>query len=74
MPKLSIIIPTFNSAGTMQQCLRSIASQTFTDYEVVIQDGGSSDQTVELIHEFQRNIPESVSSLSRNPTKAFMTQ
>ena len=71
MPKLSIIIPTFNSAGTMQQCLRSIASQTFTDYEVVIQDGGSSDQTVELIHEFQRNNPGISIELEQEPDKGI---
>ena len=41
MPKLSIIIPTFNSAATIQRCLRSIQTQTFTDYEIVLQDGGS---------------------------------
>ena len=54
MPKLSIIIPTFNSAATIQRCLHSIRMQTFNDYEIVIQDGGSSDGTVELIQEFLR--------------------
>ena len=57
MPKLSIIIPTLNSAGTIQSCLRSIGNQTFKDYEIVIQDGGSSDCTVELIQELQRETP-----------------
>jgi glycosyltransferase involved in cell wall biosynthesis len=55
----------------MQQCLRSIASQTFTDYEVVIQDGGSSDQTVELIHEFQRNNPGISIELEQEPDKGI---
>lgn len=57
MPKLSIIIPTFNSEGAIQRCLQSIHVQTFTDYEIVIQDGGSSDQTVELIQNFQYENP-----------------
>jgi GT2 family glycosyltransferase len=58
MPKLSIIIPTYNSAATMERCLNSIRVQTFTDYEILIQEDGSSDRTVELIKEFQRQNPE----------------
>lgn len=53
MPKLSIIIPTFNASTSIGRCLCSISNQTFTDYEVVIQDGGSLDKTVELINAFQ---------------------
>jgi glycosyltransferase involved in cell wall biosynthesis len=54
MPKLSIIIPTYNSARTIQRCLSSIRIQTLTDFEIVVQDGGSSDRTVQLIQEFVR--------------------
>jgi glycosyltransferase involved in cell wall biosynthesis len=57
MPKLSIIIPTFKSAGTIQRCLDSIRVQIFTDYEIVVQDGGSSDRTTELIEQFRRENP-----------------
>ena len=49
MPKLSIIIPTFNASNSLERCLHSIIDQTFTDYEVVIQDGGSIDKTIDLI-------------------------
>jgi glycosyltransferase involved in cell wall biosynthesis len=59
MPKLSIIIPTFNSSATIRRCLHSISSQVFTDYEVLIQDGGSRDSTVELIENFRKGNPES---------------
>ena len=57
MPKLSIIIPTFNSAACIERCLRSIAVQTFSDYEVIVQDGCSSDGTVDQITNFQRSDP-----------------
>ena len=57
MPKLSIIIPTFNSSACIEECLRSIASQTFSDYEVIVQDGCSSDGTVDKIRNFQRSDP-----------------
>jgi len=54
MPKLSIIIPTFNSGATIERCLDSIGRQTFTDYEVVIQDGGSADRTLDAIRSWQQ--------------------
>jgi len=53
MPKLSIIIPTFNSKASIEACLNSITTQTFRDYEIVVQDGGSSDGTAEKVKSFQ---------------------
>jgi glycosyltransferase involved in cell wall biosynthesis len=69
MPKLSIIIPTFNSATTIQRCLLSIRLQTFTDYEIVIQDGASSDRTVDLIREFTKENPKVKLELKQEPDK-----
>jgi GT2 family glycosyltransferase len=57
VPKLSIIIPTYNSAATIERCLNSIRIQTLTDYEILIQEDGSSDRTVALIQEFLRENP-----------------
>ncbi len=46
--KLSIIIPTFNSGAVLSRALNSIVNQTFTDWEALIMDGGSSDNTVKI--------------------------
>ena len=54
MTKLSIIVPTFNSGATIESCLASIASQTFSDYEILIQDGVSTDNTIDLIRDWER--------------------
>jgi glycosyltransferase involved in cell wall biosynthesis len=54
MLMLSIIIPTFNSASTIERCLQSIAIQTFANYEVIVQDGSPNYHTARKIEEFQQ--------------------
>lgn len=55
--KLSIIIPTYNSGKTIQDCLNSIKIQSFKDLEVVIVDGVSSDKTLEVIENNKASLP-----------------
>lgn len=52
MLKASIIIPVFNAASYIEETLRSIFAQSFTDYEIVIVDDGSTDGTSEIISTF----------------------
>src|SRR3990172_2065977 len=51
--KLSILIPTYNGSQTITRALQSILSQNFSDYEIIICDDGSADNTVEIIKSFQ---------------------
>lgn len=51
-PLFSIIVPTFNAAPTLDSCLESIVGQTFKDVEVVLVDGGSSDETLDITSKF----------------------
>ena len=53
MPRLSIIIPTFNSAKTLSRCLDSVISQSFTDWEVLMMDGVSNDDTIKIASSYQ---------------------
>ncbi|ASW90892.1 glycosyltransferase family 2 protein [Mycobacterium marseillense] len=57
-PLVSIVVPTFNAAATLQACLESIASQTFSDLEVVLVDGGSADETLEIANSFGAKLGE----------------
>lgn len=52
MIKVSIIIPTFNSATTIEQTLNSIIGQTSVPKEVLCMDAASSDNTVEIIKKY----------------------
>jgi glycosyltransferase involved in cell wall biosynthesis len=49
MPLISIIMPTYNRADTIQRAIRSVQVQTFEDWELIVIDDGSQDQTAELI-------------------------
>ena len=48
---ISVVVPTRNAQGFLRPCLESLSRQTFTDFEIVVVDGGSSDGTVALIEE-----------------------
>jgi glycosyltransferase involved in cell wall biosynthesis len=49
MPLVSVIMPTFNRADTIRRAIRSVQTQTFTDWELIVVDDGSTDNTVALI-------------------------
>lgn len=55
MPKISIIIPSYNEENNISRCLDSVLNQTFTDFEVLCVDDGSSDSTFEIIKQYSKN-------------------
>lgn len=50
--KISIITATFNSAATVRDTFDSVLSQSFQDYEYIVIDGNSKDETVSIIKEY----------------------
>jgi len=53
-PKISIVIPSYNKVRFIGQTLSSIFNQNYPNLEVIIQDGGSTDGTVDIIREFAK--------------------
>lgn len=51
-PKVSVVIPVYNSAKFLRPCLDSIGSQSFSDWEVVAVDDGSSDESPAILDEY----------------------
>ena len=45
MPKISVIVPVYNAEPYLRQCVDSILSQTFTDFELLLIDDGSTDHS-----------------------------
>lgn len=48
-PFFSIIIPVYNSSGTLERCLESVLKQDFQDFEIICVDDGSSDSSWEVL-------------------------
>lgn len=57
MPKFSIIIPCFNAETTLPETLESLRAQTFTDWEAICVDDGSTDATLEQLRRAQMTDP-----------------
>ena len=50
-PRVSIVIPTYNNELYVQETMRSVLAQTFTDFELVVADHSSTDRTWDLLQE-----------------------
>ena len=53
MPLVSVVIPTYNRAERLKRALESVFNQTFTDFEIIVVDDGSQDNTEEVIKNMQ---------------------
>ncbi len=56
-PKVSVIVPVFNVAAYLRECLDSILGQQLSDIEVICGDGGSTDGSLQIIQEYAANDP-----------------
>jgi glycosyltransferase involved in cell wall biosynthesis len=51
-PKISVILPVFNAQTYLQESIESILSQTFTNFELIIINDGSTDQSLDIIQSY----------------------
>jgi glycosyltransferase involved in cell wall biosynthesis len=52
-PAISIIIPTYNHANLLREAIKSILDQSFTDWEAIVVNNYSEDNTIEVVESFQ---------------------
>ena len=50
--KISVIIPAFNAASTIKDCIKSLKEQDFKNYELIVVDDNSEDNTYEIVKDF----------------------
>ena len=54
-PKISIIVPNYNYAYFLDKRIESILKQTYTDYEIILLDDASSDDSVKVLEKYKNN-------------------
>lgn len=60
MPKVSIIMGIYNCAETLPEAIDSVLTQTFSDWQLILCDDGSKDNTYGIAKEYQERFPEKI--------------
>lgn len=55
VPAISVVMPVYNTERYLPYALQSVLAQTFTDFEFIILDDGSSDSSIHIVQEFAEN-------------------
>lgn len=70
-PKISIVIPSFNNGPYLEESIRSILLQNYPDLELIIIDGGSSDDSIHIIKKYEPWIDYWVSEPDKGQSNAI---
>ena len=62
--KLSIVIPVYNTGNTLERCVESVLGQNYDDYELILVDDGSTDNSPSLCDLYAVGFRSSTSSTS----------
>lgn len=66
MSNISIIVPIYNAEKYLERCINSILVQTFTDFELILINDGSTDQSAEIIDRYAQKDPRVVAIHQKN--------
>ena len=76
-PKITVVMPAFNAAKYIGKAISSVLAQTFTDFELLIINDGSTDNTAAVIHSFSdkriRVIKQANRGVATQPLPAMRT-
>jgi len=60
LPRISVVVPSFNQANYLEITLRTILDQNYPDLELIVIDGGSRDGSADIIRRYERQINSGV--------------
>ena len=59
--RISIITVCYNAEATIEQTIRSVVQQTYSNIEYIIVDGNSTDRTMDIVHSYEAQISQIIS-------------
>ncbi len=71
LPSISIVVPNFNSAHTLAAALQSLLDQHYPKLEIIVVDGGSTDDSLAVIRQFEPHLAWWVSEKDRGQSHAI---
>jgi len=63
--RISVIVPVYNVEKYLSRCLDSLVNQTFKDYEIIVVNDGSQDNSKKIINEYLKKFPELIKSYTK---------
>ncbi len=70
-PKISIVTPSYNQGAFLERTLRSVLDQNYPNLEYAVQDGGSSDDSMEIVERYRSQLARAVSVRDKGQAHAI---
>jgi glycosyltransferase involved in cell wall biosynthesis len=71
LPRISIVTPSFNQGPFLERTIRSVLDENYPDLEYIIIDGGSTDESVDIIRRYERHLAHWVSEPDAGQSNAI---
>lgn len=69
MPKVSVIIPVYNTERHLEKCINSLLTQTLKDIEIILIDDCSTDKSLDILTTYQQKYPSKIKVISTKENK-----
>ncbi|WP_157764743.1 glycosyltransferase family 2 protein [Solibacillus sp. R5-41] len=74
MPKISVIIPIYNKGNRLKSSIESVLNQSYQDFELILINDGSTDNSDEIIEFYKNKFPNKISCFSQNNKGVSVTR
>ena len=70
MKKVAVLLATYNGEKFLEEQINSLINQTYTNFDIIIRDDGSRDQTLKIIEKYEKKYPKKIINITDNiPSK-----